>query len=307
MINKIEKGSAVYFYIGNSSLSCIMESSCGKLQMLHFGAPVLPDDAEAMHCSSLLGWGNDVLYSEGDSSSCLDTLPLAWSEAGTGDYRESPVELLADGEAVSGDFVYSYSEVLGDFPKHSSSMPHASGEHETLKIVMCSNNKLLEGLRIELYFSLVDSVLIRNAVLVNDSDRTVRCTKLMSSCTDIRGNYVMSTFDGGWIRETHRHDTPVSFSKIVNESLNGFSSNRHNPGFILASEDAGEDSGEVYGFNLIWSGNHYSSVQRSAVGFTRVLHGLNPEGLNVELLAGDRFETPDAVMAWSGHGYNGLS
>ena len=186
-------------------------------------------------------------------------------------------------------------------------MPHASGEHETLKIIMRSANDLLDGLRLELYFSLFDTVLVRRTVLVNDSDATVCIAKLMSSCLDLRGDHIMSTFDGGWIRETHRHEVPVTYSRIVNESTNGSSSNRHNPGFLLASRDANEDFGEVFGFNLIWSGNHYSSVQRSSVGFTRVLQGISPEGLCAEVMHGERFESPDAVIAWSCEGFNGLS
>ena len=307
MIQRIERGSAVYFYIGNESISCILKLSYGKLQLIHLGSPVRPDDAEAMCCSALLGWGNDVLYSEGDSASCLDTLPLAWSDTGTGDYRESPAELMTDGKPVSGDFIYSHSETIDHSETCMSALPHPHGEHETLRIVMRSDNSIFDGLRLELYFSVFDSVLVRRTVLVNDSDSTVAVTKLMSSCADIRGDFVMSTFDGGWIRETHKHDAPVSYSRIVNESTNGFSSNRHNPGFILASNDASEDFGEVYGFNLIWSGNHYSSVQRSATGFTRVLQGISPEGLCVELTPGKSFETPDAVIAWSDRGCNGLS
>ena len=306
MIKKYEKGSGTYFYLGNTCLSCIIKLSYGKLQLLHIGAPVTPDDAEAMCSNTLLGWGNDVLYSQEDSGSSLDTTPLAWSDSGTGDYRESPVELLINGESISGDFIYSYSEEEDDTAV-GSVMPHASGEHETLKIIMRSDNALLDGLRLELYFLVFDYVLIRRSVLVNDSDSTVLITKLMSSCLDLRGDYVMSTFDGGWIRETHRHEVPVTYSRVVNESTNGSSSNRHNPGFLLASCDANEDYGEVFGFNLIWSGNHYSSAQRSAVGFTRVLQGISPEGLCIELRHGERFETPDAVIAWSGKGFNGLS
>ncbi|MBR0353297.1 MAG: alpha-galactosidase [Oscillospiraceae bacterium] len=307
MIRKTENDSGLTFFLGNERLSCLMKIRWGKLQLLHMGAPVLPEDADAMCCSTLFGWGNDVLYSQEDNGSSLDTMPLAWSETGAGDYRESPVEILVDGEPLSGDFVYSYSETADEPAAETSVMPHASGEHETLKIVMRSDNALLDGLRLELYFSLFDTVLVRRTVLVNDSDRSVCVKKLMSACVDLKGDYVMSTFDGGWIRETHRHDVPVSYSRIVNESTNGFSSNRHNPGFLLAARDANEDSGEVFGFNLVWSGNHYSSAQRSAVGFTRVLQGISPEGLCAEMPQGQRFETPDAVIAWSERGYNGLS
>ena len=36
--------------------------------------------------------------------------------------------------------------------------------------------------------------------------------------------------------EMRRHDTPIGGSKVVNESLTGASSNRHNPGFLLFEE-----------------------------------------------------------------------
>jgi alpha-galactosidase len=65
---------------------------------------------------------------------------------------------------------------------------------------------------------------------------------------------------------------------VVNESVTGFSSNRANPGFLLAEPGAGEDSGRVYGFNLIYSGNHYASAQRSPQGLVRVMQGISPSG-----------------------------
>ena len=98
MIRKTENDSGLSFFLGNASLSCVLKIHYGKLQLIHMGAPVLPEDADAMCCSTLFGWGNDVLYSQEDNGSSLDTMPLAWSETGTGDYRESPVEILVDGK-----------------------------------------------------------------------------------------------------------------------------------------------------------------------------------------------------------------
>ena len=307
MILERKEGTETIWYLGNNTLSCILQVCCGKLQLLHLGAPLLPEDAAVLNGSRLLGWGNDVLYTEGDPASCLDTIPLAWSENGTGDYRESSVELLVGGKAMAPDFVFAAAEILsGDAPE-GTRIPQARGEHESLKLTFRSANTILEGLSLELTFSLFDSALVRKTVLVNGSQDPVQIKKLMSSCFDLHGDFVLSTFDGGWIREAHRHDVPVTASRSVNESTNGFSSNRHNPGFLLAADNATEDSGEVYGFNLIWSGNHYASVQRSAVGFTRVLQGISSEDLCYEIGPEQRFETPEAVVAWSDRGYNGLS
>ena len=83
-----------------------------------------------------------------------------------------------------------------------------------------------------------------------------------------------------------RWDTPVGASKVVNESLTGSSSNRHNPGFLLYEPGATEDAGTVYGFNLIYSGNHYAAAQQSLQGLTRVMQGINDSNFSRELPPG---------------------
>ncbi len=305
MIRQIEKNGVKYYYIGNRAICCMLKIAYGKAQLLHLGAPLSEDDCEALCCETVLGWEPGVLYREGDTRSCLDELPLAWSERGTGDYRETPVGLLYEGTEICPDFVWSSAgEVNAE--EYDAVLPHARGAQETVKLVFTSSNRLLEGLTLELRFSLFETALVRQAVLINRSDKPLKVTKLMSACADLQGSFMVSTFDGGWIREAHIHTVPVTRSRVVNGSAGGFSSNRHNPGFLLSRPGVLDDAGEVYGFNLLWSGNHYSSVQRSSVGFTRVLQGISPDGLCLDLLPGGRIEMPEAVAAWSGRGYNGL-
>ena len=135
----------------------------------------------------------------------------------------------------------------------------------------------------------------------------MRITKIMSSMVDLSGDFEITTFDGGWIAEMRKHTVPVLDSRVVNESVTGFSSHRHNPGFLLSEPDATEDAGIVYGFNLVYSGNHYASTQRSLQGFTRVMQGISPANFRKELQPGEHFETPEAVMAFSDAGFAGMS
>lgn len=305
MITYIEKDNGNLIHIRNEKLSCLLQIRYGKAELLHLGAPLGETDSEALRCDPVLGWGLDVLYREGDTRSCLDVLPLAWSERGTGDYRETPIELLLDDEDVCPDFVFASAEPLE--PEESgSALPHARGVQDAIRLVFTSANRYLQGLTLELRFTLFETALVRQTVLINHSDKDLKVTRLMSACTDLHGRYNMTTFDGGWIGETHAHTVPVTQAMTVNESNTGFSSSRHNPGFLLSAPEATDSAGEVYGFNLIWSGNHRSSVQRSRAGWTRVLQGINPEGLCLELPEGGTLETPDAVIAWSDQGFNGL-
>ena len=179
MIRKIEKNGGQYFYIGNGAACCMLKIAYGKAQLLHLGAPLSGDDCEALCCETVLGWEPGVLYREGDTRSCLDDLPLAWSERGTGDWRDAPVGLLYEGAEICPDFVWSSAgEVKAE--EVDVVLPHARGAQDTVKLVFTSANRLLEGLTLELRFSLFETALVRQAVLINNSDKPLKVTRLMS-------------------------------------------------------------------------------------------------------------------------------
>ena len=129
----------------------------------------------------------------------------------------------------------------------------------------------------------------------------------MSTCTDIPGDWTMHTFSGGWIAEMQHAKTPVTMARSCLESTTGASSSRANPGFLLAAPDATETSGTVCGFNLLYSGSHYLSAQKSLQGLTRIMQGISPSNFSWQLAPGGRFETPEAVMAWSDAGFGGVT
>ena len=287
------------FGLHSAECSCLLRVNHYRLlELLHFGEPVKTGDAEAFFCRPGLGWGGSVQLKEDDTLSCPDAMGLAWSGSGRGDYRESPLEL----GGVSTNFLYQSHEIFEGIAPMQCSLPQATGDCETLKITMTQ-----PGAELELYFSLFGGVLTRRTVLKNTGKDPITLTKLMSSLLDLQGEYNMTTFDGGWIAEMRKHTVEVSESRVVNESVTGFSSHRHNPGFLLSQPGATETAGRVYGFNLVYSGNHYGSAQRSLQGMTRVLQGISPTEFIRTLAPGESFETPEAVMAYSDRGFEGLS
>ena len=271
----------------------------GILEHLHFGAPVRTEDAEGFLCRSGLGWGSCVQLSEREMTPiCLDDKMLEWSSSGRGDYRESPMELCG----VSADFRYTGMQIHEGIVPMESGLPQASGDGQTLEVILEQ-----KGAKLHLYYTAFETALTRWTVLENTGEAPIAVQKLMSTCVDIPGSYNMATFNGGWIAEMRRHDMPVGGSKVVNESLTGASSNRHNPGFMLFENGATETDGRVFGFNLVYSGNHYASAQQSLQGLTRVMQGINPSNFLKELLPGEKFETPEAVLCWSDGGFGGMS
>ena len=287
------------YHLTTDHYSCLLRiNSLGLPEHLHFGAPVRTEDAESFACRPGLGWGASVLMDEKEMASCPDVLALQWSGSGRGDYRESPLEL----GGVSSDFRFAAARVLEGRVSMDSGLPQAHGAEQTLELTMEQ-----QGAKLRLYYTPYETALVRRTVLENTGDAPISVTKLMSTCMDLPGSYCMATFNGGWIAEMRRHDSPVGGSKVVNESLTGASSNRHNPGFLLYDPEATETAGRVYGFNLIYSGNHYASAQQSLQGLTRVMQGINPSNFCRTLAPGERFETPEAVLAVSDKGFGGLS
>ncbi|MBQ9872405.1 MAG: alpha-galactosidase [Eubacterium sp.] len=151
-------------------------------------------------------------------------------------------------------------------------------------------------------------IITRSAVLKNCSEATVSVERLMSLCLDFDAEpYIMSTFNGAWAREMRRTDSPLAAGKLVNATTSGISSNRANPFVMLSKPYTTEDHGEVYAFNLVYSGNHYEAAEVSPFGKLRFVSGINPEGFCWQLAPGAEFAAPEAVMTYSDAGFNGMS
>ena len=287
------------FHIRTQTYSYLFKiDDYGLAEHVYFGAPVKTRDVGALSCRQGLGWGSAVLLRAGDTASCPDSLALEWSGGGRGDYREPPLEM----PGKSTDFRYTGFQIHQGGAAMTCGLPQAHGALETLEITLSQ-----PGAELSLFYAGFPTAVVRRTVLKNTGDAPLQVNKLMSCCLDLPGSYIMATFNGGWSAEMRRCDTPVGAAKVVNESLTGASSNRHNPGFLLYEPGASEDWGNVYGFNLIYSGNHYASAQQSLQGLTRVMQGINGSSFSREVAPGECFETPEAVLCCSDRGFGGLS
>ncbi len=288
--------NSIFCLEGESYSYLLRITKQGQLEHLHFGDRVGMEDVQALERKRGTGWGCSVLYSQEDNV-CLDDLPLEWSGSGRGDYRESPVEL-----GFATDFVYHGHEICDGSPAMASGLPQAHGAEQTLHLILAHGKR-----KLHLYYTVFPTAITRRTVLENCAEDPLPLRKLMSASVDLPGSFELTSFHGGWIGEMRPHKRPVSGNKLVNESNTGASSNQHHPGFLLSEPGAGEEHGRVYGFNLVYSGNHYASVQQSFQGLTRVMLGINPANFCCQLQPGECFETPEAVLCWSDGGFNGLS
>lgn len=304
---------APVFHLRGGGISYLFRvTRYGHLEQLHFGAAVdlgeQPLESVAALAVKQPANGSGVKYHPDDTGYCLDRLPLEYSGLGKGDYRLPAIETtMPDGSFVT-DLRYAGHTVHDGTVACSDGLPTAVGADRPCQTLQV---ELVDGdLAATLYYTIFpdSNTVTRRAVLTNHSGVALRLRRAMSQLIDLpdRG-FDLVTFDGAWIAEAHRHVRPLAPGIYVNSSITGFSSNRHNPGVLLARRGTGEGRGEVYGFNLVYSGNHYTAVELSQRDLVRVTSGINPIGFEWTLEPGGRFETPEAVLSWSDEGYNGLS
>ncbi|MBQ9978607.1 MAG: alpha-galactosidase [Clostridia bacterium] len=295
------------FKLDTRSTSYIFKiADCGKLESIHYGAYVRKQSYDALTLKNTIQLGSSVEYDTSASYS-LDNVLLEYSENGKGDFRHSPIELIMpDGTYVS-DFVY-HSHEISDKAYSSASLPTAYGKAQTLTVTLA--DKKYVNLLLKLSYTVFEDsdVIVRNAVIVNNCSGSVTINKLMSFSLDLPSTYFdIVTLNGSWIKEAHESRVPVSEGIYVNSSTVGASSNRHNPAFMLIGKRADEQHGRVYGFNLIYSGNHYSAIEASPSGTTRVMSGINPHCFKWVLSPRESFEAPQAIMTYSSQGINRMA
>ncbi|MDO4544030.1 MAG: alpha-galactosidase [Clostridia bacterium] len=285
----------------------ILINEHGHLEHIYYGARIAGCNLDALRYKRTIGRGSQVLTEPEDKTYSLDDVPLEWSGIGRGDYRNTPAEILMPDGSFTCDFAYQSHEIK-DGATEMKTLPTAYGEGAKTLIITLKERASEVYLR--LYYTVYSdaNVITRRAVLKNCEDNELMIRKLMSMMMDLpEREYVMTSFDGDWISEAQRHDRTVQSGIYINESTTGASSNRHNAGIILSEKHASEDHGRVYGFNLIYSGNHHTAVEKAPNGMVRVMSGISPHCFMHGLVHGEEFETPEAVLSFSQGGFNGLS
>ncbi|MBO4930576.1 MAG: alpha-galactosidase, partial [Clostridia bacterium] len=101
--------------------------------------------------------------------------------------------------------------------------------------------------------------------------------------------------------------SPLEHGHTSLSSTRGSSSHFHNPFAALVRHGADENQGEVFGFNLVYSGNFDITADVDYYECTRVNIGINPDGFTWHLEAGEEFQTPEAVLVFSGEGIGEMS
>jgi alpha-galactosidase len=123
-----------------------------------------------------------------------------------------------------------------------------------------------------------------------------------------RSNNYLTQFHGGWGSESYMTEEKLPDGQTVIADKaglrNAFGSN---PGFMISIDGKpAENAGEVFGCNLLWSGNYKTRIEASA-NRLNVISGINDDTSLYSLVPGETFSTPEFVMTFSKEGKGGVS
>lgn len=161
-----------------------------------------------------------------------------------------------------------------------------------------------------LYYSVFadKGIIARHQRVENIGNQTVILQNAQSISLELpSGDYDFLSLYGTHAKEgnVNRFSLHRGIQRI--ESVRGSSSPQHQPFFALMQRQTSENSGEVYGFHFIYSGNFLAQTEVDQFGNIRAQIGLHPDMFCWRLLPGEVFDTPEAIMNYSPHGLNGMS
>ena len=312
MIRKLSGERPVFVLDTDSTTYAFSVMETGQLEHLYYGAKITvekPEDLVALTEKRAFQQGNSIAYDQEHLSFTLEDVCLEMSGYGKGDIREPFIEIIAADGSATTDFVYASDEIkkgkeaLKDLPSSHDDTGSVEGLHVTLK----DNNHGYE-LVLSYYVFEKENVITKTARFVNATAERVILTRLMSNQLDLNeAGLTISCFRGAWIKEMQMTDTVLKAGKFVNSSFTGSSSNRANPFIMVSRPGTTEYQGDCFGFNLVYSGNHYEAAEVNAYDKTRIVSGINPTQFRFIINPGEEFQAPEAVLTFSGEGHNGMS
>ena len=296
------------FHLQTANTSYILRAlPGGQIESMYFGKKIRhQEDLSFLFDKHECGYGNATPRSQDDTSLSLDHIALEYSGYGKGDYRQPAIQVTSAIDNFTTDFLFK-SYFVSDHKPELHGLPSSYGDSQTLTLVLA--DKVL-GAELHLFYTVFEdcNVITRSARLCNTGDEPFHIKNLMSMQLDLqRGDYTFLSFDGAWLRERFKHETPLTAGTFSIGSIAGYSSNRHNPFFAIKRSDCTENMGECYGFNLVYSGNHIARAEISTHGLLRIQNGINPFEFDWLLEPGKNFDTPESVLTFSADGLNGMS
>lgn len=291
------------FALSGKSYSYIMYvNAAGFLQFVYYGAKINCDEYLTKFYADTL-----APVPDGFNIDCaFDAMPSEYGFFGKGDYRAPSALFVRNDGFRASRFIYKSHTVISGVVDLGV-MPHVRSGGDTLSVILKDQ---LSDMEITLNYTVFDDsdVLVKNAILTNTGKDAVNVAKAFSFCLELPdAQFEIMRLHGRWANERIPELTPVGHGTVRIESTRGGSSHQMNPFAALLREHCTEQSGECYGFNLLYSGSFAIETEVSQYGALRIQGGINDFGFEWKLSTGERFITPQAALCYSNCGMGNMS
>ena len=226
---------------------------------------------------------------------------------GLGDFRQPSLK-IQHGVSDVTRFEFSKAEVVKGISLESKlPYPHSLENAETLIFTLVDK---VADLELKLYYTVVEdnNTIVTYSEVINHSNQAVVIHRALSAMADVPArDYDVVTLQGAYAREktVRRQRVEQGIFKVA--SNRGASGHAQTPALILCDHEASEGAGDALAFQLMYSGNFQTFVQKSQINEVRVAIGIEDENFTWELASNESFETPVALITYSHQGLTGVS
>ena len=277
---------------------------------LYYGEKIGEENLSGLIFCTDMGFAGNPEEAGPNRKYSLDTLPQEIPGSGVGDFRDDMIEIRHADGSFATDFRFDSFEILD----HSYAIPGMPAlydtEEEKGETLVITMTEKASDIVLKLFYGVFEkeNVITRAARLENHGTTAIELEKMLSFSMDLMyENYEMIYFSGRHAMERTAERIPVQHAKVEIGSTRGTSSHHYNPAVILCEEGAGETHGSCIGACLVYSGNFVAAAQKDQKNQTRFQMGIHPTNFCFHLEKGEAFDTPQAILSYSGTGLTKLS
>lgn len=274
---------------------------------LYFGSKI--NDFDVSYITRAYGTVRMPSEQNGERLRFYDNFPMEYPTGGMGDFRDG----CFNAQKRQGYEYMKLSYVSHEiFPgkKKLCQLPATFADDKectTLEIV-CKDN--VEETQVILCYSVFEkmNVITRNVRIENQSKEPLYLNKVLSMCIDMdyeEQDFI--TLDGLWAKERMITRRKLTNGKQSVGSNCGVSSHQANPFIAVVEKGATQENGNVYGFNLVYSGNFIAQAEVSQLELLRITMGISQEHFCWRLNPGEIFDAPEVVMVFSNQGIGNMT
>lgn len=259
----------------------------GKFTQLHFGKKIV----EKISC---------------DETNCLEPFEY-YPMNGRGNFNQPAVDIVfPDGSSI-GDFRYVSHKTVRDKPMINGLPTSRGDKDQTINIVL---KEKIHDVYLKIFVTAYkeENIFSQSIQIVNRMDDPVVIERALSLHLSLPDNdYDLLTLTGSWGREVQDEWARLRRGIQGVDSKQGITGHGQNPFIALRKASIAHCLDEVYGFNLIYSGDFLSQVEVDAQDHTFIQTGLNGAHFSWYLEPDQVFSTPEAIFSYSANGLQQLS